>query len=98
MLREWSAGNHWGETIGNHPTVFETPTLDMNWYIFDFFVGIRILSGKGITDALSAKGLGFRQHYVDIYSSSWGLEDNGFGVAEAGVMTEEVLRKGAFEV
>jgi len=35
---------------------------------------------------------------VDIYSSSWGLEDNGFGVAEAGVMTEEVLRKGAFEV
>jgi len=35
---------------------------------------------------------------VDIYSNSWGPEDNGFEVAEAGVMTKEVLRKGASEV
>lgn len=70
----------------------------MNWCIFNFFIGIRILGEKGITDALKAKGLGFKQNYVDIYSSSWGPDDNGFNVAEAGVMTEEVLRKGTFTV
>lgn len=70
----------------------------MNWCIFNFFIGIRILDEKRITDALKAKGLGFKQNYVDIYSSSWGPDDNGFNVAEAGVMTEEVLRKGTFKV
>lgn len=53
---------------------------------------------KGITDALKAKGLGFKQNYVDIYSNSWGPKDNGFEVAEAGVMTEEVLRQGSLKV
>lgn len=35
---------------------------------------------------------------MDVYSCSWGPDDNGFEVAEAGVMTEEVLRRGTFEV
>ena len=61
-------------------------------------VGIRILSAKGVTDALKAKGLGFKQNYVDIYSSSWGPKYDGFEVGEAGVLTEEVLREGAFKV
>lgn len=66
---------------------------------FQFFhIGIRVLSEQGITDALAAKGLGFKQNYVDIYSSSWGPADNGFEIAGAGVMTEEVLRKGTLEV
>ena len=60
-------------------------------------LGIRILDNE-LTDALKAKGLGFRQDYVDIYSNSWGPEDNGYGVAEIGVMTEKVIRKGAMEV
>ena len=59
--------------------------------------GIRILDNE-LTDAIKAKGLGFRQDYVDIYSNSWGPEDNGHKVAEIGVMTEKVIRKGAMEV
>ena len=59
--------------------------------------GIRILDNE-LTDTLKAKGLGFRQDYVDIYSNSWGPEDNGHAVAEIGVMTEKVIRKGAMEV
>lgn len=35
---------------------------------------------------------------MDIYSNSWGPKDNGFEVAEVGVMTEEVIRRGALEV
>lgn len=59
--------------------------------------GIRIFDLE-LTDALAAKGLGFRQDYVDIYSNSWGPPDNGYEVAEVGVMTEEVLRRGALKV
>ena len=61
------------------------------------FAGVRILD-KELTDALKAKGLGFRQDYVDIYSNSWGPDDNGHEVAEIGVMTEEVLNQGALKV
>ena len=63
------------------------------------FKGVRILRSEDLlTDELAAKGLGFRQNYVDIYSNSWGPEDNGHEVAEVGVMTEEVLSQGAFKV
>ena len=61
------------------------------------FKGIRILD-DALTDALKAKGLGFRQDYVDIYSNSWGPDDNGYEVAEVGIMTEEVIRQGALQV
>ena len=62
-----------------------------------FLTGIRIFDDE-LTDAMKAKGLGYRQDYVDIYSNSWGPEDNGFEVAEVGVLTEEVIRRGASEV
>ena len=67
-------------------------------FIFNSFLGIRILSGEGLTDAKQAKGISFRQDYVDIYSCSWGPTDYGYEVEEAGVMTEAALRQGAFEV
>ena len=67
---------------------------------FNFWCsGIRILDNElELTDALKAKGLGFRQDYVDIYSNSWGPDDYSPGVAEIGVLTEKVIRKGAMEV
>lgn len=61
------------------------------------FKGIRILDTE-LTDALKAKGLGYRPDHVDIYSNSWGPGDTGSEVAEAGVMTEEVLKQGALKV
>ncbi|KAJ7328630.1 hypothetical protein OS493_023899 [Desmophyllum pertusum] len=57
--------------------------------------GIRILTVGGLTDARKAKGISFRQDYVDIYSCSWGPTDYGYEVEEAGVVTEEALRQGA---
>lgn len=62
------------------------------------FSGIRILHQGGLTDALQAKGLGFRQDYVDIYSSSWGPTDDGTMVGGSGVLTEEALKQGALQV
>ena len=66
--------------------------------IFHLFLGIRILTVGGLTDARKAKGISFRQDYVDIYSCSWGPTDYGYEVEEAGVVTEEALRQGALGV
>lgn len=59
--------------------------------------GIRIIKDGKLTDALQAKGLGFRQDYVDIYSSSWGPADDGKMVGGSGVLTEEALKQGALQ-
>lgn len=61
------------------------------------FSGVRILHQGELTDALQAKGLGFRQDYVDIYSSSWGPVDDGMTVGGSGVLTEEALKQGALQ-
>lgn len=36
--------------------------------------GIRCLDGE-VSDVLEALSLGFNNHYIDIYSSSWGPND-----------------------
>ena len=38
--------------------------------------GIRLLDVM-MTDATEAEALSFRPNHIDIYSSSWGPEDNG---------------------
>ena len=38
--------------------------------------GIRILDGN-IMDVLEAKALSFNRNHIDIYSASWGPDDNG---------------------
>eukprot|EP01137_Pigoraptor_chileana_P004758 Opistho-2@46829 len=38
--------------------------------------GVRMLDGD-VSDSVEASSLGFRQDYVDIYSSSWGPDDDG---------------------
>lgn len=38
--------------------------------------GIRILDGN-IMDVLEAKALSFNRDHIDVYSASWGPDDNG---------------------
>ena len=38
--------------------------------------GVRILDGH-IIDVLEAQALSFNRSYIDIYSASWGPDDNG---------------------
>ena len=38
--------------------------------------GIRMLDGQ-ITDSVEARSLSYKPEYVDIYSSSWGPDDDG---------------------
>lgn len=38
--------------------------------------GIRMLDGN-VNDAIEAQALSFNIHHIDIYSSSWGPDDDG---------------------
>ena len=45
-------------------------------FLFLQIGGVRILDGH-IIDVLEAQALSFNRSYIDIYSASWGPDDNG---------------------
>ncbi|XP_053341402.1 proprotein convertase subtilisin/kexin type 5 [Clarias gariepinus] len=55
--------------------------------------GIRMLDGD-MTDMVEAKSLSLRQQYIDIYSSSWGPEDDGKTVDGPGRLARLALENG----
>ena len=56
--------------------------------------GIRMLDGK-VTDRVEAKSLSYNRDYIDIYSSSWGPEDDGKTVEGPGRKARRALFEGA---
>lgn len=55
--------------------------------------GIRMLDGA-ITDAVEGTSLTVRRKYIDIYSASWGPEDNGATVDGPGTIAKAAFRSG----
>ncbi|XP_063003351.1 proprotein convertase subtilisin/kexin type 4 [Elgaria multicarinata webbii] len=55
--------------------------------------GVRMLDGT-VTDVVEAQSLSLRPQHVDIYSASWGPEDDGKTVDGPGVLAMEAFRKG----
>ena len=53
-----------------------------------------MLDGE-ITDMIEAQSLRHNRDYIDIYSSSWGPEDDGKTVDGPGDLTEHTLAAGA---
>ena len=47
-----------------------------------------------VTDAIEAWSLGLKKDYIDIYSSSWGPDDNGCTVDGPGPMAKKAFREG----
>jgi subtilisin family serine protease len=54
---------------------------------------VRMLDGD-ITDSLEANSLGFRQDLVDIYSNSWGPDDDGRTLEAPGSLAQAAFRNG----
>ena len=52
-----------------------------------------MLDGE-VTDMVEASSLTHRRDYVDIYSSSWGPDDDGMTVDGPGNMTKQALKEG----
>lgn len=56
--------------------------------------GIRMLDGE-VTDTVEAQSLGFNRQYIDIYSASWGPDDDGNTVEGPGYLAKAAFREGA---
>jgi len=55
--------------------------------------GVRMLDGT-ITDAVEARSLSLAHQYIDIYSASWGPDDDGRTVDGPGPLTRQALENG----
>lgn len=63
--------------------------------------GIKLLDERGssmITDRMEAEALGYKLELVDIYTSSWGPQDNGKNLAGPGILATRSLERGIKEV
>lgn len=47
-----------------------------------------------VTDMVEARSLSFRPHYVDVYLSTWGPEDDGATLERPGPLTQLALQNG----
>lgn len=55
--------------------------------------GIRMLDGI-VTDAIEASSIGFNANHVDIYSASWGPNDDGKTVEGPGRLAQKAFEYG----
>ena len=55
--------------------------------------GIRMLDGE-VSDAIEAGSLSYKRDLIDIYSSSWGPDDDGYTVDGPGRLTRRALSEG----
>lgn len=58
--------------------------------------GVRMLDGR-VTDRTEAQAIGFKHKYIDIYSSSWGPNDDGRTLEGPGTLASEAFIKGITE-
>ena len=58
--------------------------------------GVRMLDGD-VTDAIEAKAIGLNQDFIDIYSASWGPDDDGRTVDGPGSLTVASFTSGILE-
>ena len=47
-----------------------------------------------VTDAVEGNSLGFRQDHIDIYSSSWGPDDDGKTIDGPGPLAKKAFLQG----
>uniref|UniRef100_A0A672SBL3 Proprotein convertase subtilisin/kexin type 6 n=1 Tax=Sinocyclocheilus grahami TaxID=75366 RepID=A0A672SBL3_SINGR len=59
--------------------------------------GVRMLDGD-VTDVVEAKSLGIRPDYIDIYSASWGPDDDGKTVDGPGPLAKQAFELGIKKV
>ncbi len=61
------------------------------------FAGVRMLDGE-VTDVVEAQSLGLNPQHIDIYSASWGPEDDGKTVDGPAKLAKEAFLRGVMEV
>lgn len=59
--------------------------------------GIRMLDGR-ISDKVECNSISYQRDYIDIYSMSWGPDDDGKTLAGPGICTRGALKEGVKKV
>ena len=59
--------------------------------------GVRMLDGD-VTDAVEAQSIGLNPQHIDIYSASWGPDDDGRTVDGPGVLAKKAFLDGITKV
>ena len=62
-----------------------------------YFSGVRMLDGD-VTDAVEARSLSLNPHHIDIYSASWGPDDDGKTVDGPGELATRAFIEGVTKV
>lgn len=73
---------------------------DVLWKFLSFLFtcqGVRMLDGD-VTDAVEAQSLSLNRQYIDIYSVSWGPDDDGQTVDGPGPLARKAFTDGIFHV
>ncbi|KAG8516364.1 Proprotein convertase subtilisin/kexin type 6, partial [Galemys pyrenaicus] len=70
-----------------------SPSLSTHHQPPSVLAGIRMLDGD-VTDVVEAKSLGIRPNYIDIYSASWGPDDDGKTVDGPGRLAKQAFEYG----
>ena len=66
-------------------------------FTIQFEKGVRMLDGR-VTDRIEAEAIAFKHKFIDIFSSSWGPNDDGRTVEGPGTLATEAFIKGITEV
>ena len=61
------------------------------------FAGVRMLDGD-VTDAVEARSLGLNPQHIDIYSASWGPDDDGRTVDGPARLARKAFEEGIRKV
>lgn len=61
------------------------------------FAGVRMLDGD-VTDAVEARSLSLNPQHIDIYSASWGPDDDGKTVDGPGELATRAFIEGVTKV
>lgn len=67
------------------------------WTRETIFIGVRMLDGT-VNDAVEARALGLNINHIDIYSASWGPEDDGKTVDGPGPLARRAFIYGVTSV
>lgn len=89
--RKCGVGVAYNAKIGGKRTCLSLPTCQSPLMEI-ISPGVRMLDGT-VTDSLEAKALSFNHKYIDIYSASWGPNDDGKTVEGPGQLAREAMQK-----
>ena len=79
------------------PVMRFSSKLLFNKCVLFVILGVRMLDGD-VTDAVEARSLSHKPQHVDIYSASWGPDDDGKTVDGPGKLAKKAFCEGVTKV